>query len=227
MTPKGFKKEKKLTAAQLERRLLNAVMHIDRTSKTQEIYFSDKGLRLIDCEEHVLVQTGFHTHVFSKVTSSGYSRPALYVSRLIDIAIENDPVVENSKGEKSYSLSRLIEILKEKEDKTEYNIVTYVSWWLEIVFAPLYAIDENAASQFNVYFKYLNHIATQHIFLSEHKDGLTNKQFVKEHDELMDEFLKNIEESQIFEPMSDEQLMKQNMEAMQQQEAEQAMQPEA
>lgn len=227
MAQKGFKQEKKLTAAQLERRLLNAVMHIDKTKNTREIYFSDKGLRLVDCDEHVLIQTGFHTHVFSKVTANGYSRPALYTSRLIDIAIGNDPVVENSKGEKSYSLSRLIEILKEKEDKTGYNIVTYVSWWLEIVFAPLYAIDENAASQFNVYFKYLNHIATQHIFLSEHKEGLTNKQFVKEHNELMDEFLKNIEESQIFEPMSDEQLVKQNMEAMQQLEAEQTMQPEA
>ena len=87
MAQKGFKQEKKPTAAQLERRLTNAVMHIDRTSKTREIYFSDKGLRLVDCEEHVLVQTGFHTHVFSKVTSSGYSRPALYVRIRLSITL--------------------------------------------------------------------------------------------------------------------------------------------
>lgn len=227
MAQKGFKQEKKPTAAQLERRLINAVMHIDRTSNTREIYFSDKGLRLVDCEEHVLIQTGFHTHVFSKVTSSGYSRPALYVSRLIDIALGDVEYGEASKEDKNYSYKKLFDVLKAKDDKTQYNIAMYVNWWLEIVFAPLYAIDENAASQFNVYFKYLNHIATQHIFLSEHKDGLTNKQFVKEHDELMDEFLKNIEESPIFEPMSDEQRVKQEMEAMQQQEAEEAVQTQS
>ena len=219
--------QKKPTKGILERRIRDAIVFVPKDRDTKSIYFSDKGLRLTHTSEFTIIATGFHRHVYDNVNVSGFSRPALYTSRLIDIAIENDPVVENSKGEKSYSLSRLLEILKEKEDKTEYNIVTYVSWWLEIVFAPLYAIDENAASQFNVYFKYLNHIATQHIFLSEHKDGLTNKQFVKEHDELMDEFLKNIEESPIFEPMSDEQRVKQEMEAMQQQEAEQAMQPEA
>lgn len=227
MAQKGFKQEKKPTAAQLERRLLNAVMHIDRTSKTQEIYFSDKGLRLIDCEEHVLVQTGFHTHVFSKVTSSGYSRPALYVSRLIDIAINDDEYISASMKDETYSYKKLFDILKAKEDKTQYNIAMYVDWFLYNIFQPLYQIDENAASQFLVYYNYMNNIACNTVFLDEHKEGLTNKQFIEHRDEIMKEFMKNMEESRIFEPMSDEQLMKQNMEAMQQQEAEQAMQPEA
>ena len=227
MTQKGFKQEKKPTAAQLERRLLNAVMHIDRTSKTQEIYFSDKGLRLVDCEEHVLVQTGFHTHVFSKVTSSGYSRPALYVSRLIDIAINDNEYISASMKDETYSYKKLFDILKAKEDKTQYNIAMYVDWFLYNIFQPLYQIDENAASQFLVYYNYMNNIACNTVFLDEHKEGLTNKQFIEHRDEIMKEFMKNLEESQIFEPMSDEQLMKQNMEAMQQQEAEQAMQPEA
>ena len=73
----------------------------------------------------------------------------------------------------------------------------------------------------------MNNIACNSVFLEEHKEGLTNKQFIEHRDEIMNEFMKNLEESQIFEPMSDEQLVKQNMEAMQQQEAEQTMQPEA
>lgn len=227
MAQKGFKQEKKPTAAQLERRLINAVMHIDRTSNTREIYFSDKGLRLVDCEEHVLIQTGFHTHVFSKVTSSGYSRPALYVSRIIDIALSDGEYISASNKDKTYSYKKLFDVLKAKDDKTQYNIAMYVDWWLYNIFSPLYSIDENAASQFHVYFNYLSNIATQRVYLTEHKDGLTNKQFVKEHDELMDEFLKNIEESPIFEPMSDEQRVKQEMEAMQQQEAEEAVQTQS
>lgn len=219
MANKGFRDGKKQTAAQMERRLNNALIHVDLTKNTRSIYFSDKGLRLTDTDEHVLIQTGFHSHVFSKLTNAGYSRPCLYVARFVDIALENDCKTENG-----YSYERLFEVLKAKEDKTEFNIATYVSWWLEIVFAPLYAIDENAASQFNVYYKYLSHIATQHIFLSEHKDGMTNKQFIEEHDKLMKELVGNITEQQIFVPLSDEERMKQEMEAMQEQDVEQQMQ---
>ena len=224
MANKGFMDEKKQTAAQMERRLNNALIHVDLTKNTRSIYFSDKGLRLTDTDEHVLIQTGFHSHVFSKLTNAGYSRPCLYVARFIDIALSNEEYVEESKKEFGYSYERLFEVLKAKEDKTEFNIATYVDWWLSIIFAPLYAIDENAASQFNVYYKYLSHIATQHIFLSEHKDGMTNKQFIEEHDKLMKELVGNITEQQIFVPLSDEERMKQEMEAMQEQEVEQQMQ---
>ena len=219
MANKGFRGEKKPTAAQMERRLKNALIHVDLTKNTRSIYFSDKGLRLTDTDEHVLIQTGFHTHVFSKFTNAGYSRPCLYVARLVDIALENDCKTENG-----YSYERLFETLKAKEDHTEFNIATYVDWWLSIIFAPLYAIDENAASQFNVYYKYLSHIATQHIFLSEHKDGMTNKQFVEEHNKLMKELLGNMQENQIFVPLSDEERVKQEIEAMQEQEVEQQIQ---
>ena len=208
----------------MERRLKNALIHVDLTKNTRSIFFSDKGLRLTDTDEHVLIQTGFHTHVFSKFTNAGYSRPCLYIARLIDIALSNDEYVEESKKEFGYSYARLLEVLEAKEDKTEFNIATYVDWWLSIIFAPLYAIDENAASQFNVYYKYLSHIATQHIFLSEHKEGMTNKQFVEEHDKLMKQFLENMQENPIFVPLSDEERMKQEMEAMQEQEVEQQMQ---
>ena len=227
MAQKGFKQEKKPTAAQLERRLTNAVMHIDRTSKTREIYFSDKGLRLVDCEEHVLVQTGFHTHVFSKVTSSGYSRPALYVSRFIDIALGDVEYGEASKEDKNYSYKKLFDILKTREDRTQYNIAMYVDWYLYNIFQPLFQIDENAASQFLVYYNYMNNIACNSVFLGEHKDGLTNKQFIEHRDEIMKDFMKNLEESQIFEPMSDEQRVKQEMEAMQQQETEETVQTQS
>lgn len=219
MEKKGFKEKKKPTAAQMERRLKNALIHVDLTKNTRSIYFSDKGLRLIDSDDEVLIQTGFHTHVFSKLTNAGYSRPCLYVARFVDIALEND-----CKTEDGYSYSKLFEVLKAKEDQNEFNIATYVDWWLSIIFAPLYAIDENAASQFNVYYKYLSHIATQHIFLSEHKDGMTNKQFVEEHDKLMKQFLENMQENQMFVPLSDEERMKQEIEAMQEQEVEQQIQ---
>lgn len=213
--------QKKPTKGNLEQRIKNAIVFVPKDKETKSVYFSDKGMRLTHTMDSTIIATGFHRHVYDNITMSGISRPAMYVERIIDFALENDCIVEDSKGNKSYSFEKLLETLKKKEDQTEYNIAVYASWFFFIIFAPIYSIDTNAASQFNVYFTYMNHIATQHIFLSEHKDGMTNKQFVEEHDKLMKQFLENITEAPIFEPLSDEQRMNQEMEAMKEQEIEQ------
>lgn len=213
--------QKKPTAAQLQLRIKRAVLHIDRTKGTKEVYFDDKGLRLIVTDDEVIVQTGFHSHVFTKFTAAGYSRPCLYIERLVDFAYENDCTSKDGKGNTTRSYKKLLSTLKNKEDSTEYNIAMYVDWYLFNLFQPLYAIGENGAQQFLTYYNYLHNIAAQHIFLDEHKNGMTNKEFVERHNELMADFLKNIEESQIFEPMSDEQFKEHEMEAMKELEIEQ------
>lgn len=215
--------KKKPTNAQLQKRLDRAVVHVDMTKNVRSIFFGDKGLRLTDADEVVLVQTAFHTHIFQKATSSGYSRPALYVARIIDIALSNKEYESVSKAEYGYSYSKLFEILKKQEDKTEYNICRYVDWWLFNIFQPLYQIDENAASQFMTYYNYMSNVAANTVILEEHKEGLTNKQFVEQRNKLVGEFLKNVTETTILEPMSDEQLAKENMEAMQEEEIEQKL----
>ena len=220
----GKKQEKKPTAAQMERRLNNAILHIDRTKDVKSIFFSDKGLRLtVDpTEGYAIIATMYHRHVYDATTMSGISRPFLYISRLIDIALSNDCEIRDEKGNATgYSFAKLLETLKAKEDQTEYNIATYISWWLHNLFVPVYQISEEAATQFLCWFNYLHNIACQSVFLGEHKDGLTNKQFVEEHDKLMKEMLEGIEEHQIFEPLSDEQRTQQEIEALQEQNLEQ------
>lgn len=212
--------KKKPTKGDIERKIRNAIVFVPKDKDTESIYFSDKGLRLTATMDYVVIATGFHCHVFSSVTTGGFSRPYMYTKRLIEIALGNDCVVKDDKGNSGYSYAKLFEVLKAKEDKTEYNVAMYTDWWLAIIFAPLYAIDENAASQFNVYHKYLSHIATQNIFLSEHKEGLTNKEFVEKHNELMKDLLKGLQENPIFEPLSDEDMAKKEMEALREQEVE-------
>lgn len=212
--------QKKPTKGNLERRIMDAIVFVPKDKETKSVYFSDKGMRLTHTMDTTVIATGAHRHVFDNINMSGYSRPCMYVSRFIDFALENDCTVKDEKGNVSYSYQKLIDVLKAKKDHTQYNIAMYCDWYFSIIFAPLYAIDENAASQFNVYFKYLSHLATQHIFLSEHKEGMTNKQFVEEHAKLMDDFLKNMTETPIFEPLTDEQRMKQEIEAIREQELE-------
>lgn len=212
--------QKKPTNAQLQKRIANALIHIDKTKDTESIFFSDKGLRLTVNEDYAIIATGFHRHVFNNFTNAGISRPYLYTKRVIEIANENLKDIEVDGG---YSFQRLLEVLKAKEDKAEYNVVTYVSWWLEIIFAPLYSIDESEAGSFLVYEAYLHHIARQAVLLSEKKEDMTNKQFFDKVIKNMQNFIEGVDERVIFHEMTDEEFAQDLIDSFAQNEQEQAM----
>lgn len=208
-------KQKKPTNAQLQRRIALAVVHLDRTKNTQEIYWSDKGLRLVSDNDYCVIETGFHRHVFSDVTSAGISRPWLYTKRIVEIANEH---LEDCKTEDGYSFAKLLESLKAKEDKTEYNICVFVDWWLYNIFQPLYSIGESEVEQFLVYESYIHNIARNSVLLSEKTDGMTNKEFLSRVAEEKAKFLEDMDERVLFEKKTDEEVARENIEAIQEQE---------
>ena len=179
--------KKKPTNAQLFKRIANSIVHVDKTKDTKSIYFSDKGLRLTVNEDYAVIETGYHRHVFNNFTSNGVCRPYLYTKRMIEIASENDCVSKDG-----YSYQRLMQVLKDKKDQSEYNIATYYDWWLMNIFAPLFSIGETEAECFLVYMDYMHNLARNSIFLEEHKDGLTNKQFVEKWIDLIRDFTNGI-----------------------------------
>ena len=216
------KRNSKPTNAQLLRRIQKSPLHLDFTKNTVSVYFSDKGLRLTvdDTEGYALIATGFHTHYFQNWTSQGISRPYLYTKRIIEIVNEH---LEEIKTDNGYSFQRLLEVLKAKDDKSEYNIVTYYEWWCSVIFDGLYSISEDEVGSWLVYFKYINILATNSILLEEHKEDVTNKQFVEQFISRIKEFTDGLEESVLLHKKTDDELMKENMEAVQEQEQEQAM----
>lgn len=211
--------QKKATKAQLEKRIANALIHVDKTRESQTVFFDDKGLRLTVTDDFAIIETGYHRHLFNNFTSEGISRPFLYTKRIIEIANENDCKVGDG-----YSYQRLMQVLKDKEDKNDYNISTYIDWWLMNVFAPLYSIGENEAQAFMVYLDYMHNIAKNSILFEEHKDGLTNKQFIDKYIDLIRDFTKGIDERQVFVAKSDEDVMRENIGAMQQDENDKILQ---
>lgn len=221
-------KQKKPTNAQLQKRIANALIHIDKDKSYQSIYWSDKGLRLETTDEYCVISTGFHRHIFDNCTNAGVSRPYLYTKRVIEIATEKATldaiVIKDKKGNVvGYSFQKLLEVLKAKEDKSDYNIVTYYDWFVFNCFQPLYSIGEDEASSFLVYEDYLHNIARQAVLLSEKKEDMTNKQFFDEVIKNMQEFIESVDERVIFHKMSDEETVQANIEAIQEQEQEQAM----
>lgn len=206
--------QKKPTNAQLTRRIERAIMHIDRTKDTQEIYFSDKGLRLIVNEDFAIIETVHHRHVFANYTANGVSRPYLYTKRLVEMALANDCVTP-----KGHSFSQLADVLKAKEDKTEYNIFWYIDKWLFNIFQPLYSIGESESESFLVYESFLHNLARNEIMLSERTEDITNKQFIDKICEHIKDYTKELDERVLFPKKTDEERMKENIEATQELEA--------
>lgn len=211
-----LEKKKKLTNAQLEHRLKNAIIHVDKTSDYKGIFFSDKGVRLEVVEDACVISTSFHRHVFSNITSSGMSRPYLYTLRVIEIALENDCEVA---GE-GYSYHRLLEVLKSKEDAKEYNIVMYYEWWLMNIYSPLYTIGESLVESFFVCEEYLHNLARSIVLLEERTADVTNVEFLDKMLSVIKEMASGLEEHVLLAKKSEEELLQENIDAMSEQENE-------
>lgn len=215
-----MEQKKKPTNAQLQKRLERAVLHLDRTKDTQSIYWSDKGCRLTADNDYAIIAFGYSQTVFNNYNMSGISRPWLYVKRIIEIANENDA---NIKTESGYSYQKLLEVLKEKEDKSQYNICVYFEWYLMCLYSPQFSIGETEIESFLVYEDYLHNIARNAILLSEKTEDITNKQFIQKVIDNIKEFTDGLEERVLFPKKTDEQVMQEEIEAAASLEAEDAM----
>lgn len=215
-----MEQKKKPTNAQLQKRIENAIVFVPKTKDTISIFFSDKGVRLVADNDGCVIETNYHRHVFSNITSAGVSRPYLYTKRVIEIANKNLDAIKTESG---YSFQKLLDVLKAKEDKSEYNIAVYYEWFLFNIFQPLYGIGETEIESFLVYEDYLHNIARNAILLSEKTEDITNKQFIQKVIDNIKEFTSELEERVLFPKKTDEQVMQEEIEAIQEQEQNDAM----
>lgn len=218
---------KNTTKGELERRMRNAIVLVPKTKDTVSVFFDDKVLKLTATDDFAVIETGFHRHVFNQLTPSGVSRPYLYTKRFIEIAIENDCVVYDAKGKPTRSYAKLMDVLKNKEDKTEYNLCWFVDLWLNNIFQPLYGIDETESAAFLIYDTYLHNIARSQIILSEKEKDITNIEFVNQEHELVNKFIDGMKEAVIFHKLTDKELQEREISALQENEQEKIIEEQA
>lgn len=209
---------KNVTKGELERRIRNAIVLVPKTKDTISVFFDDKILRLTVTDDFAVVETGFHRHVFNQLTPNGVSRPYLYTKRFIEIALENDCIVKDANGKATRSYAKLMDKLKEKEDKTEYNLCWFVDLWFNNIFHPLYGIDETESAAFLIYDNYLHNIARNQIILSEKEKDITNIDFIKQEHELVNKYIEGMKEAVIFHKLTDEERKEQEIKALQEHE---------
>lgn len=219
--------KKKITNGQLQNRLRNAILHIDKTKDTQSVFFDDKGLRLTVNEDFAIIATGFHQHVFTNFTAQGVSRPYLYTKRFIEIALANDCTIKDAKGNVTRSYGKLLGILKEKEDQKEFQVAWYIDLWFNNIFHPLYGIGESEAESFLVYESYLHNIARNKIIMSEKINDMTNLDFIEAVMQEVKAFTDGMDKRTIFKKKTDEEMMQENIEAAAAQQTEKAMEEQS
>lgn len=212
--------QKKETRATIERKIKNAIVFVPKDKESISTFFSDKGVRLTVTMDSAVIAFGYSQTIYSNFTAAGISRPYLYTKRIIEIANEH---LEEIKTDNGYSFQRLLDVLNKKEDKAEYNIVTYYDWFIFNLFQPQFGIAEDEVSSFLVYEDYIHNIARNAILLGERNVDVTNKQFFDMVIERMKEFVGDLEESVLLHKKTDEELMKENIEAAQEQELNNAM----
>ena len=116
---------KKETKGDMEKRMKNALILVPRDKDYQGVFFDDKWLRLEVTDDFAVVSTMFHSHVFHALTANGISRPYAYTKRFIEIALANDCMVKDARGNATRSYGKLMAVIKDKEDKSEYNLCWY------------------------------------------------------------------------------------------------------
>ena len=210
-----MKEQRKITKGELERAIRNAVVMVRKDRDTKSIYFDDKGLRITVTNEHAVVETLSHRHVFDKVCVGGVSRPYMYLSQFVDIALEHDVAVRDVQGNVTRSYARLFSVLKEQEDDLQYKICWYVDIWLFNIFAPLYMIDESETASFVVYEEYLHNIARQSVVLDEKKEDMSKLQYVDNVWERERSYLEGFDDSAMFKAKTDEERVEEEIDALQ------------
>jgi len=95
--------------AQLEKRIKNAQLIVDKGSDYKAFFFGDRGIGIYVCEDYTITSTLSHQHVWNNITSSGFSNPYGYLKRFVEIANENKDniVLKDKEGNPYYSIDKL------------------------------------------------------------------------------------------------------------------------
>lgn len=169
--------EKKITKAQLEKRINNAQLIVDKGNAYKAIYFADRGIGIYICKDYVIASTNFHQHVWNKVIGAGYNKPCLYLEEMVDIANAhiNEIGDKNNKGELFYSLTKLQSLSSLTEE--ERILIILVERFLYVLNDAPYAIGNEQQDITNLMVQYLCWLTKASVFMEERTDDMIRNDF--------------------------------------------------
>ena len=215
----GFKEEKKPTAAQLERRLKNAILFMDKTKDTKEVFFDDRGMRVVVNEDMAFISNSVYTSIFHRVYSHGETNHYLCLKMLVELAekYKDKIIIKDEKGNVYRSYGLLNKVVNEEKDEARTWLFIMDRWLYNyetnITLAPREDFDN--VTFFVTYEKFIHSVCCNKIIGGEHAEPMSNKDYIRA---VANELLRVADEEQeqpMFIPLSDEEKAKREMEAIQ------------
>ena len=163
--------QKKATRGELEKRIKNAQLIVDKGKNYKAFYFADRGIGIYICQDYIVSTTNFHQHVWNRIDAMGYNTTCLMLESLVDIANTHSEEIQdkNEKGEIYYSLDklRLIDTLTE----TEKIIIQMTEKWLYVINTSNHTLSNNPIDYGGNSIKYFSWHALCNAFLNnDNKD---------------------------------------------------------
>lgn len=219
--------QKKPTNAQLQKRIEKAVIHIDRTKDTKEVFFDDRGIRIVISDERAIISQLSFMMTFDEIVSGGYSRNYMVLNRITEMVDEYDCVVVNEKGEKSVSFWKLYDSVKnstKEGHESDNGIITKFIIWFGVMQSSMFMLSERTDYTFALGTQYaMNSIISGSISKFYERD-MTNKELLSEIANEFDAYRNGVKEEFVVMKKETEEDRKQAIaNAIQEREQEQAM----
>lgn len=133
--------QKKPTKKQLEKKLKEATVFVDKAEKS--IYLADIGVGIYISKFQTVLSTNFHRHVWENINSVGYSGVFMYLNSFLDIVLSKlDEIKDkNTKGELYYSFGKLKACALSENERM---IVSKVEMFIYSVNDGLYSIGSDS-----------------------------------------------------------------------------------
>ena len=182
--------EKKLTNAQLQKRLKNAILHVDRTKAYRAVMFADRNLKIEIEEDVAIISRLSYRLCFDKVVASGYSRVYLILANVVDMASRYDCIKDDEKVGKFTSYWKLWDAVREKEaQQGDLGVLTIFSVWFDVLQSTLFLCPEQADETFALNTIYVLNTYVHGVLAKPYDKDMTNKELMVEISNEVNEYI--------------------------------------
>jgi len=160
------KKTTNLSKAQLENRIKNAQLIVDKGADYKAFFFGDRGIGIYVCEDYTITSTLFHQHVWHNVTSAGFSNPYAFLKRFVEIANDNKDSItlKDKEGNPYYSIDKLVSLAPLSEE--EHLICVMCDRFICINESAVYDIGNDSVTVSALMLEYMHFLAKANAYMS-------------------------------------------------------------
>lgn len=190
--------EKKLTNAQLQKRLKNAVLHVDKTKAYHAVMFADRNLKIEIEDDMAIISRLSYSLCFNKVVAGGYSRIYMVLANVVDMVQRYDCTKKSEKVGEYISYWKLWDAVREKEaQQGDLGVLTVFSCWFDVLQSTLFLCPEKNDEMFALNSIYVLNTYVHEVLAKPYDKDMTNKELSVEISKLFNQYIAEMGEEQI------------------------------